>query len=193
MFKRKYEFKPDRSRAGTLSKLYVTKKQRVAILKWLLSSAFLVAILLLQDVILSQVRFFGAGLNLVAAVLLLHCIMLDPEVGAPFILVASVIYWLSGSAPGPYVIALLTVIGIMGAIIRQGYLYDRFGSVMLCTLCAIGIYELAIFGFNCFLEHTTADRLLTHMTGAGMTFCVMPLFYPVIKAIGKIGGTAWNE
>lgn len=193
MFKRKYEFKPDRSRASLLSKLYVTKKQRVAILRWLLSAVFLVAVLLLQDVILSQVRVFGAALDLAAAVLLMHCIMLDPEAGAPFILAGSAFYWLSGSAPGVYVIALMTVIGVMGGIIRQGYLYDRFGSVMLCTLCAIGIYELVIFGFNCFLGYTTVDRLLTHMTGAGITFCVMPLFYPVIKAIGKIGGTTWNE
>lgn len=193
MFKRKYEFKPDRSDPGTLNKLFITKKQRLAILKWLLTAVLIIAISLVQDVILTRFRIFGTTMNLTAAALLLICIMLDPEIGSVFILSASALYWFSGSAPGPYVIALLTVIGVMGAIIRQSYLYNSFGSVMLCTLLAISAYELIIFEIGCFLELTSANRLLNHMLGAGLSFCVMPLLYPVFKAIDKIGGNTWND
>lgn len=193
MFKRKYEFKPDRTGSGALSKLFVTKKQRLSILKWALSGALLVGASVLQDVVLSRVQIFGATLNITAALLLMHCIMLDPEVGSPFILSAATLYWFSGSAPGVYVIALMTFIGVFAGIIRQGYLYDGFGSVMLCTVCSIGLYSLAVFGINGFLGLTSADRLPQHLLGALLSFCLMPVFYPIIKAIANIGGNTWNE
>ncbi len=193
MFKRKYEFKPDRTGSGALSKLFVTKKQRLSILKWVLSGILLVAASILQDVVLSRVQLFGTTVNITAALLLMHCIMLDPEVGSTFILSASALYWFSGSAPGVYVIALMTVIGVMAGIIRQGYLYDGFGSVIVCTACSFGLYELVVFGISAFLGLTTADRLPQHLLGAFLSICVLPLFYPVIKAIANIGGNTWND
>lgn len=193
MFNRKYEFKPDRTGPGTLSKLYITPKQRLAILKWVLTAAVVVAVSIVQDAALSRFRPFGAAGNLTGAVLLLLCIMLDAEVGSIFILAGSALYWFSGSAPGPYVIAIMTVVGVLASIICQAYLYDSFGSVMICTALAILIYEMLIFALGCFLQYTTADRLAQHLLGAGMSFCITPLIYPVFKAIDKIGGNSWNE
>ena len=50
MAREKYEFKPDNVGTGLLSKLYLTKKQRQALLKWLL---YALVLLVLQDVQLS--------------------------------------------------------------------------------------------------------------------------------------------
>ena len=41
MFGRKHDFKPDKTHSGTLNKLYLTKKQRLAIGKWTLVSLLL--------------------------------------------------------------------------------------------------------------------------------------------------------
>ena len=60
-------------------------------------------------------------------------------------------------------------------------------------MISVFLYELLIFGLGCFLSLTTADRLATHMMGAALSCCIIPLLYPVFKAIDKIGGTAWNE
>ena len=68
-----------------------------------------------------------------------------------------------------------------------------FGSVLICTVISVFLYELLIFGLGCFLSLTSADRLATHMMGAALSCCIIPLLYPVFKAIDKIGGTAWNE
>ena len=54
LFKRKHEFKPDRTEDGTLKKLYLTPKQRKRLLKWCLVSMFLVLLSLVQDVVLSS-------------------------------------------------------------------------------------------------------------------------------------------
>ena len=193
MFKRKYEFKPDRTGSGILSKLYITPKQRLSILKWVLTAAVVVLVSIIQDATLSRFRPFGAPTNVTVVAMLLLCIMLDADVGSVFILAASAFYWFSGSAPGPYVIAVLSVIGIMASIIYQAYLYDSFGSILICTTLAVFAYELLIFGLGCFLEFTTGDRLITHLLGAGLSVCVAPVLYPVFKAIDKIGGNTWNE
>ena len=193
MFRRKHEFKPDRARHNALSKLYITPKQRLQILKWLLTAAVVVGVSVIQDSALSRFQIFGAKLNLTVVAMLLLCIMLDADVGSVFILAASAIYWFSGSAPGPYVIAILSAIGVLTSIICQAYLYESFGSILICTMISVFLYELLIFGLGCFLSLTTADRLATHMMGAALSCCIIPLLYPVFKAIDKIGGTAWNE
>ena len=56
-FQKKHEFRPDKAHSGTVNKLYITKKQRLSILKWTLMAAALVLISVLQDVILQMRRF----------------------------------------------------------------------------------------------------------------------------------------
>ena len=131
MFKRKHEFKPDKERSGALNKLYITKKQRRNIAKWLLMTLALVLISIIQDVIMSRISIFGTHTDLTACAILLVCVMLDPEVGSIFVLSASSLYYFSGSAPGPYVIVMLTLLGVLIAIVRQSYLRYSFVSVFL--------------------------------------------------------------
>ncbi len=191
-FKRKHEFRPDKNRSW-LRNLYLTKQQRLKILKWLLVTAALVFLSIVQDVILSRVNIFGTTTDLVAYGILLMCVILDPEVGCVFALVSSCIYQFSGSAPGPYVIALLTVLGVIVAIVRQSYLRYSFSSIYLGAVFAVMLYEIALFLTGLFLEHTTAATfphfLLTGAYGA----VIIPALYPVFTAIGKIGGETWKE
>lgn len=193
MFKRKYEFKPDRDRSSALSKLYLTKKQRRTLLKWLLIALVLVFISVVQDVVLSKVKIFGVHTDLVACAILLVCILQDPEIGCVFGLVSSSLYWFSGSAPGPYVIALLTVLGVVVSIFRHSYLRASFGSAMLCTAGTVMLYELLVFAVGFFLGRTTGSRLLGFCVTGGVSLAIMPFLYPVFVAISKIGGESWKE
>ncbi|MBP3305212.1 MAG: hypothetical protein J6L24_04510 [Oscillospiraceae bacterium] len=193
MFKRKYEFKPDKDRSGTLSKLYVTKKQRLTLLKWLLMTFVLVVISVVQDVILSQIPIFGTRIDLLACAILLACVLQDPEVGCVFALVSSALYWFSGSAPGPYVVALLTALGVVVSIFRHSYLRYSFVSILTCTAAAVMVYELLTFAIGFFLGRTTLSRLAGFCLSGGLSLAVMPLLYPVFVAIGKIGGETWKE
>ncbi len=193
MLFKKHEFRPDKTESGTLNKLYITKKQRRTALKWLLMALALIVICVVQDVILTRIPLWGTTIDLVAATLLLVCILQDPEVGSIFVLVASSLYSFSGSAPGYYVIALITVIGVFFAIVRHCYLHKAFGSVMLCAAAAILIYEMAIFGIGLFFGYTTWSRVTTQLIKAGLSLAVMPILYPIFNAILKIGGETWNE
>lgn len=193
LFKRKHEFRPDKTESGTLNKLYITKKQRRSLLKWLLMTLMLTLVCVVQDVILCRVRLWGTTIDLMAATLLLTCILQDPEYGSIFILAASTVYSFSGSAPGYYVIALLTVFGVFFAIVRHCYLHSSFGSTLLCTAAAILFYEMALFGIGLFIGYTTPDRWMTFLIKAGLSLAAMPLIYPIFHAILKIGGETWNE
>ena len=193
MFGRKHEFKPDKTHSGTLNKLYLTKKQRLAIGKWALVSLLLVAVSLVQDVILSRFFVAGATTDLLSCAILLACILYDPEIGSVFVLISSALYWFSGSAPGPYVIALLTIIGIIISIFRHSFLREGFGGVLLCTAVAVMVYELSLFGIGLFLNHTTLSRLPQFCITGAMSLVAVPILYPVFLSISKIGGTTWKE
>ena len=193
LFKKKNEFRPDKTHSGALSKLYITKKQRTAMLKWLLMALVLVALSVLQDTIMCRVHLFGATTDLLCGALLLLCVLLDPEQGCIFILAGSCLYCFSGSAPGPYVIALLTVIGLLISIFRQSYLHQNFGTTMLCTAVAILLYELLLFAIGAILGLTNIRRLGIFALSGIYTLAVMPALYPVFRAIGKIGGETWKD
>ena len=193
LFKRKYEFKPDKTEGDALSKLYITKKQRQVILRWVLIALVLMVFSVVQDVILSRLSIFGVTLNIVASALLLICVLQDSDIGSIFILIGSTVYWASGSTPGSYIIAILTALGIFACILRQAYLYNNAGSILLCAGVAVMAYELILFVIGCFLGRTTINHIVDTLIAGGLSFAVMPIFYPIFKAISNIGGESWKD
>lgn len=193
LFKRKHEFRPDRTNSNALNQLYITPKQRRTFLKWFLMALVVVLTGVVQDTMLCRLRVFGAGFDLIPAMLLLACVMQDPETGSIFALAGAAFYWFSGSAPGSYVIAFLTVLGVFFAIVRHCYLHDSFGSSFACAAVAMMLYEIILYAVGLFLGYTTLQRLQVYVITGGLSAAVMPLFYPIIKAICKTGGETWNE
>ena len=193
MAREKYEFKPDNVGTGLLSKLYLTKKQRQALLKWLLYALVLVVLLVLQDVLLSKLEVFGATTDLVSTAILLICLLQGAEIGGVFTLISSVLFLFSGSAPGPYIVVFLTAYGVLTAIFRQAFLRKGFGSMALCTAGALLLYELSVFAMALFLEYTYFSRIGSFLMTWLLSLAAIPLLYPVLASIGKIGGETWKE
>lgn len=193
MFKKKNEFRPDRTGSGVLGKLYMTRQQRQKALIWLLYIFVLVALSVLQDVLLWRLRIHSASTDLVSAGILLLCLMLPTDHCAVFSLVASTAFYFSGSAAGPYVILFLTGIGLGLNILRYSFLQKGILSTFLCAGTGMLLYELLIFLMGLFLGHTTAVRFPAFLLTAGLSICVMPLLYPIFLSIGNIGGESWKE
>ncbi len=193
MFRRKYEFKPDRTDSGILNKLYLTKQQRKTLFKWVLLAAALVVLSLLQDVVLSRVRIFGATLDLVACGILLCCMLFDPDVAAVFGLVSSMLYYFSGSAPGVYSIALLTALGVLLCIFRRSYLQRCFSATFLCTAVGVLVYELTVFAIGLFLGNTFPGRFGVFCLCGVLSVAAIPVLYPVFLSISNLGGESWKE
>ena len=193
LFKRKYEFKPDRADGGALKKLYLTPLQRKRLLKWGLISLALVVLSLLQDVVLSRVSIYEATFDLVPCGILLCAMFFDPEKTGIFTLVSSVLYYFSGTAPGVYTIALLTGLGTLLCIFRTSYLQRRFSALLLCAVAGMFTYEMMVFAVGIFFNHTTWDRIGVFALCGLLSVAVMPVLYPIFASISNIGGETWKE
>lgn len=193
IIKRKHEFKPDRTASGALKKLYLTRLQRLRLLKWALMGLCIVLLSLLQDAVLSRVSIYGATFDLVACGILLGCMLFQPDTAAVFGLVSALYYYFSGTAPGVYCIALLTALGVLMCIFRRSYLRRCFSTTLFCVGFGVMAYKLAVFVICLFLGSTTLSRITVCLLSGVLTVAVIPALYPVFTAISNIGGESWKE
>ena len=157
--RRKYEFKPDAKGTNLLKKLYLTKHQRLELLKWILYALVCLFFLVIQDVIMSRVSILGATTDLAPMAILLITILLGSECGSTFVLIASTMYWFSGSAPGAYIIAIMSFWGIFGTLFRQLYWRRGLGSIVITAGAALLLYELCVFLAGILLGLTRWGRI----------------------------------
>ena len=190
---RDYEFRPDPEGSGNFEKLLLSQRQRFGLLRWTLFGLLCVLALLVQDVMVYRVDFFGAGTDLVPCVIIMITALQGAEAGSIFALLASIVYYFSGSAPGPYVVPLITVIAILAVIFRQACLRQGFFSILLSTALGMVCYELVLFGIGLFLRHTVAHWGISAVFTAVLSLAAVPVGYPIARAISKIGGEAWKE
>jgi hypothetical protein len=142
---------------------------------------------------MSQVHFFGGTTDLVVCVILLITVIEGIEVGSLFVLVASCFYYFSGSSPGPLTVGILTFLGIGACIFRQLYWHRNRGSIVLCAGIALMLYEIMTYGICIFNGLTYWGRIHVFVTKGLLSWAVMLPLYPLIHAIGQIGGNTWKE
>ena len=188
-----YDIKPDADNSVDLDKLLLTQRQRFSLLRWILYGVLCLAGLLLQDAVLCRVDLRGGCTDLVPLLIFMITALQGAEQGSIFALLASVVYACSGSAPGLQVIPLLTVLAVLAAVFRQACLRRGFFSILLCCILTLFLYETAIFGVGLFMKQTTTLWFHNALMTAATTLLCVPVAYPLVRAIGKIGGEAWKE
>ena len=187
-----YEFKPDPKGTNYLKRLYMTRLQRLTILKWATFAMTGILMLVIQDVIMSQTRFSGATTDLPVAFILLVGIYEGLENGSVFALVSSLFYWFSGSAPTPICVAVLCILVILIGLFRQLYWHRSFGSIAMCVSIAIMLYEMILFVIGLMSGLTILPRASVFALTGGITCFTMVPMYPLVRLISKIGGVAWK-
>lgn len=191
--RKKQEFRQDKPHTGFFGRLYVTKKQRKALLKWSLYGLMLLVLCVVQDTMLSKMRILGATTDMVPCGIFLIAVMLTDEDSLVFAMISSLIYLLSGSAPGEYSMVLITFLAFGAAIFRQSYLRKGFSAAMLCVAAALLLYEASVFIIGVVTGLTLFSRFSGFVSTTLMTFAFAPVLYPLVQAIGKIGGDSWKE
>ena len=68
-----------------------------------------------------------------------------------------------------------------------------FFTTVLCAGAMVLVYELTVFGVALFVEQTYAARVTVALITAGLSCLAIPLLYPILVSIGKIGGETWKE
>lgn len=187
------EFKPDKPRVSPLKPLRFTHLQWLQTLRWLCYIGVCVLCLVVQDTIMSRITIFGATTDLAVSAMLLITVIEGSDVGSVFILIASTIYYFSGSAPGPYSVGLLTVLGLAATFIRQVVWNRSRSSIVLCAGLAAMAYEFSLYLVGLFLGLTAWFRLPRFLlTGVLTVVAMIPLYYCIYR-IGQIGGYTWKE
>ena len=188
-----YEFKPDPKGTNYLKRLYMTRLQRLTLLKWGTYALTGIFLLIVQDVIMSQMRFSGATTDLPVAFILLVGIYEGLENGSVFTLAASLFYWFSGSAPTPICVGLLCVLVILIGLFRQMYWHRSFGSISMCVSISIMLYEMVLFVIGLSMGLTIMPRVSVFaLTGVISCLTMLPM-YPLVRKISQIGGESWKE
>ncbi len=190
--RRKHDFKPD-ARASVLKNLYITRLQRLNLLKWSIYGVLCVLLLVVQDVVMSRVTIFGAKTDLAPMVILLLTVLVGTDAGSVFAVTASTLYYLSGSAPGAYVIALLTILGVGATMVRQIYWRHGLRSTVLCAGIALMLYEMIVFGIGWVTGLTMLSRARVFVFSGLISWALMVPLFPLLRWIGKIGGEPWKE
>lgn len=190
---KKYEFQPDKPYSTWLNKLQLTRQQQKQVLKWALYALVLIVMSVVQDVVMCRMRLYGGTTDLVPCGIFIICVLEGSQRGCIFALAASFLYLLSGSAPGPHVLVLITVLSVIVAALRQTYLHQGFPATLICTALAMILYELAIFGFCLLLGYTSTDRYVSFLIPAAVSLAAVPIVYPIAQAISAIGGETWKE
>ena len=188
-----YEFRPDKPQVSWFSKLHLTQLQRLSLLKWTLYALLLLFLSLLQDVVLSRFRLFGATTELIPCAIFLICIIEGSHRGSLFALISASLYLFSGSAAGFYSLILIVFLAIFVCIFRQGYLQKGFAAAMLCTAFAVAVYEGAVFIIGYLLGLTILDRWIGFSVTTVLSILCAPILYPIILSIASIGGDTWKE
>lgn len=187
------EFKPDAPLVSPLKGMRFTHLQWLQILRWLSYIGICVLCLVIQDSIMSRVSIFGATTDLAVAAMLLITVLEGSEVGSVFILIASTVFYFSGSAPGPYSVGLLTILGLGASLFRQMVWHRSRGSIVLCAGLAAIIYEIGLYFTGLFMGLTSWYRLPRFLITGLLTAATMCPLYYVIYRIGQIGGHTWKE
>ena len=189
----KAEFRPDKRELTWLKSLYMTRQQRMTLLKWTLYSVLCLLLLVVQDVIMSRFKIFGSTTDLAVGAILLITMLEGGESGSLFVVIASTMYFFSGSSPGAFCIAAMTFLGVFTAVFRQMYWRRNFASIILCTVVIVMLYELISFGAGIAMGFTLFSRVGVFVVKGLLTCVTLLPLYPLVFTIGKIGGKEWKE
>lgn len=187
------EFRPDKKPISLPKLFFWTQVQKNRAAKWGLYILTMILLLTAQDVIFSRMRLLGATTDLPAMVILLITVMEGVDVGSVFVLPAALFYYFSGTAPSPYCVLLLSVIGIFASLLRQAWLHRGKGSIVFCAGVALMLYEISLFVVALAQGLTHLGRFPAFLLAGIYSWAVMIPMYDLIHKIGSIGGSPWRE
>ena len=191
--KEELDFKPDPNTSTWLKTVRRTRLQKLHLTKWALYILTCIMCLVVQDVIMSQLPLFGACTDLAVCAILLITVLEGSEIGSVFVFISSLLYYFSGSAPTAVCIGLLTYTGVLATLLRQMYWHRSRGSILLCAMLALTVYEMSLFVTGLMQEVTILPRIGSFaLTSLYSCIAMIPL-YSLIYKIGLIGGNTWKE
>lgn len=177
-----------------LEKFRLTPRQWKSVGKWTLYAVLFLTVMMVQTVCLGNVRFFGASLSLLPIVCCCICLKESPNNGGVFVLIASLIWCLSGADSGSLAILLWTSLSVLGGVLCQALLNNRFFSCALCSFVTLLVSESVCFLGKFWFGGTQADQYLAKvLPSVLLSMLFYPILYLLTRSISRIGGNYGTE
>lgn len=177
-----------------LEKFRLTPRQWKSVGKWTLYAVLFLVVMMVQTVCLGNVRIFGTGLSLLPIVCCCVCLKEAPDNGGVFVLIASLVWCLSGADSGNLAILLWTSLSVLGAIVCQALLNNRFLSCALCSFITLLVSETVCFLSKFWFGGAQADQYLTKvLPSVLLSMLFYPILYGITRSISRIGGNYGTE
>ena len=154
---------------------------------WLLYAALFLAVMLVQNMLLGRLRFFGVKLNLMPIAIACIAIWTGHEPGALFGLLTGLIWAATGADDGSLAIVSFTVIGTLAGWLCDSVFPQRFLPAMLLSFGAVLGHELARYLLKFYLESTETVLFAWVPATVFLSVLAAPVLYLLAKAIGKAG------
>ena len=168
--------------------LHLTKLQWLGILKWTLYAVLTLFVYITQSVVFAQYPLFGLKLGFMPILLVCISIREGTEKGGLFCLIATAVLCLAKTDYGNLSVAVLTILAILSSALCHSVLTNGLWSVALCCFVTAFVNEAAILLFRSVLDRTAISNLWrVALPACLLSMLVCPLFYVIVRAIGKIG------
>lgn len=167
---------------------YFSREQATDILRWTLYSILFLLVMLVQTIVLPQIKVTGITLCVVPICLVCISVQEGAERGTLFALIASIIFCLSGISEGPIYIALLSLIAALSGAICDNYYTRSFIPALVLSMMGLTICEGLVFLFR--VSTTGTDGTLWHtvlLPVILLSLLAFPLIYLGAWAISRIG------
>ena len=171
-----------------LKHFHLTRLQRLAVLRWVLYCLLFLLVLLIEDILLSQLPVFGTKLHPLPLLIICICIREGPERGGLFALLATIFWYLSGADYGNLSVAILPICSIIAAVLCRAVMTVRFVTTLLSCFVISLLNDSVIFAFKMLLSSVSLDQYLpVLLPGVMLSLLAVPLLYLAVKAISRIG------
>ena len=143
--------------------------------------------MLLQTIVLPQMRFFEFTLSLIPVCLVCISVREGAEKGTFFAILAGLVFCLSGISDGPLYLALFSVSAALAGAVCDNFYTRSFVPALVLSLMALILCETVVFLFR--VNTTGTDPALWHTVLLPMimvSLLAFPLFYLGAWAISRI-------
>ena len=158
------------------------------VLRWTIYGALLFVTMLVQTVILQQVRPYGLVPPLTPVALVCIAMRESPEHAALCALLTGLFWCLAGGDCGSLAIVTLTAVGALAALACGAWLNRNLLSGLLLCLLGLLITEGGVFLVHLYLGSVAAGAFFTTlMPSLGLSLLTGPIYYGLAAAIAKVG------
>ena len=165
-----------------------SREQLTGILRWTLYSVLFLLTMLIQTIVLPQIKLTGITLCIVPIGIVCVAVREGAEKGALFALITGLIFCLSGISEGPLYIVLFTLSAALSGAICDSYYTRSFFPGLVLSLMSLALCEGLVFLFR--VSTAGTDGALWHtvlLPAILLSLLAYPLIYLSAWAISRIG------